>query len=215
MKSVLNLIGGLFIVAALLIASPVAFGGDSDWDIGLRYSVLVGQGEPSNDMGGIGLYSTFNWKEDWYFGLGVNQYEFDYENPAKIMGLSPASVVDGKNDMTQVSAWLERRYGAGDGKWSWFWNAGLGYGFVTADTVAGETTSGDPFLITTDASDEFQLLTSIGLHYDFATNWRIELAALAQYHFTDYKLTDKVSGSTGSIGAHVPIGVNFGISYRF
>lgn len=215
MKNSQSLVFRTIIAVALCLPFTASFASDSGWDAGFRYTILVGQGEPSNDMAAIGLFGHVNWRDDWYFGFGVDQFEFDYENPARSLGLPTDTVIDGANEMTQISGWLERRYGEESGKWSWFWTAGLGYGFVTADTVAGETTDGEPYFITTDASDEFQLLASIGFRYDFSANWRFETAALVQHHFTDYKLTDEVSGATASMGAQTPVGIYFGISYRF
>ena len=213
-NAMIRLYRSIFILCAVL-ASNAVVADESNWDLGLRYSILVGQGEPANDMMAIGMFGHVAWRDDWYFGFGVDQFEFDYEDPAKLVGLPTSTVVDGSNEMTQVSGWLERRYGEESGKWSWFWTAGLGYGFVTTDDVEGTTSNGEPYRIVTDASYEFQLLASIGARYDLSQNWRIEMAALAQYHLTDYKLTDEVSGATASIGSQTPIGVTFGISYRF
>ena len=36
-----------------------------------------------------------------------------------------------------------------------------------------------------------------------------------EHHLTDYKITDTVSGTTGKIGAHSPIGASVTLSYRF
>lgn len=204
-----------FLFSTFLINSSVALADESRWDTGLRYTILASQGEPSNDMQGVGLVGHYRWKDKWYIGFGIDLLSFDYENIPRSLGISPTEVTDTVNDMTQFSGWVERRYGEGDGKWSWFWTAGLGYATVDTQPVSGSTTSGGTFFIVTDISDEFQLLGSIGLRYAFSSHWRLEGAAHIQHHFSDYKLVDTVSGQTGTIGSHTPVGAAIGINYQF
>ena len=149
--------------------------------------------------------------------MGVERYEFDYEEPYKVLGIQrPAGIeaIDGSTESTVVSAWVEKEFGGSD-RWRWFWSAGLGYSFLTVDTVTGPTADGGQFDIRTDARNEPQLHGSAGLRYRFGARWSVQAALLAQHHFTDYDLRDAISGLTGSIGSQTPIGISFGFSSRF
>ena len=147
--------------------------------------ILGSRGEPANDMLGAGLVGAWHWRDDWYFGVGLDSFMFDYERPHQALEIQQdpdIKTLDGSNSFTRVSGWAERRFTSG-GPWSWFWNAGLGVASVDADVVAGPTISGGTFHL--------------------------------EHHLTDYKIADTVSGTTGKIGAHSPIGASVTLSYRF
>ena len=65
------------------------------------------------------------------------------------------------------------------------------------------------------ANDEIHLMSSIGLRRSMGENWALVGTFHLEHHFTDYKITDTVSGATGKIGAHSPIGASVTLSYRF
>lgn len=204
--------------AVLTLCAGVAHAQSGKWELGLRPTVLLGDGVPSNDMLGLGLALRCERGKDWTVGFGLDQFQFDFEEPNTRLGIAlppGTKPIDSKIDSTVVSAWLERRYGDDGPGWSWFWTAGFGYAFLDAPTVTGPTDSGGTFTIVTDASDELQLHASIGARWRFGGNWALEMAALAQHHMSDYRLVDLESGTTGKIGSHTPLGANLGISYRF
>ena len=209
--------GSALAVAAGWGVGSAVIAQETDFEIGFRPMVLASQGEPSNDMLGGGLVGAWRWREDWYFGVGLDSFTFDYERPHQALEIQQdpdTKTLDGSNSFTRVSGWAERRY-AGGGPWSWFWNAGLGVASIDADAVAGPTISGGTFDIVTEASDEVHLMGSIGLRRSLGENWALAGTFHLEHHLTDYKLTDTVSGATGKIGAHSPIGASVTLSYRF
>ena len=207
----------LALFAAFWVVSCNAFAQDRELEIGFRPLVLASQGEPSNDMLGGGIVGSWHWRDDWYFGAALDSMSFDFERPQNILGIPQdpdVKTIDGSNSFTRVSGWIERRYGGGNA-WDWFWNAGLGFASVDADDVTGDTASGGTFNIVTDASSEIHLMTSIGLRRPFGERWSFAATFHLEHHLTDYKLRDTVSGATGKIGSHTPVGASATLSYRF
>lgn len=190
---------------------------DARFEIGIRPIILASQGEPANDMLGSGLVGAWQWKPDWFFGVALDRMVFDYERPHQVLGIQQdpdLKTIDGSNNFTRVAGWVERRYDR-DGAWDWFWNAGLGFASVDADVVAGRTAPGGAFDIATDAGSEAHLMTSIGLRRPLGAHWALTGTIHLEHHLTDYKITDTVSGATGKIGSHSPIGASILLSYQF
>ncbi len=199
------------------IVSGNAVAQDNQLEIGLRPMVLASQGEPANDMLGGGIVVTWQWRDDWFFGAALDSMSFDYERPQNVLGIQQdrdLATIDGSNSFTRLSGWIERRYDV-ESVWSWFWNAGLGFAAVDADVVSGPTASGGTFNIVTDASDEVHLMTSIGVRRPIGERWSFAATFHLEHHLTDYKIRDTVSGATGTIGAHSPVGASATFSYRF
>jgi len=208
---------GLALVAALSALSSAAVAQDSQLEIGFRPLVLASQGEPANDMLGVGFVGTWHWKDDWYIGAGLDFMDFDFERPQRELGIPQppdTKTIDGANSFTRLSGWIERRYDRGRA-WSWFWNAGFGYASPDPGIVTGPTAFAGTFNIVTDASDEIHLMSSIGLRRLLGDNWAIATTFHLEHHLTDYKITDTVSGATGKIGSHTPVGVSVTLNYRF
>lgn len=208
-------VGGL----ALLLSSWAASA--SEWDAGARLIILAGDAPPANDMPGAGLVARRAWSDAWALGFGLEQYSFDHEEPYNSVGIGldpsfPEEAIDGTTDSTVVSAWIERRYeGASAGGFGWFWTAGLGYAFISTENVTGPAAGGGTFDIVTQASDELHVLASGGARYSFASDWFLEAALHAQHQFTDYDITDQVSGATAEIGAQTLFGASLLVGYRF
>ena len=74
---------------------------------------------------------------------------------------------------------------------------------------------GGRFEIVTNHGDEVHLMSGIGLRRSLGANWSFTTTLHLEHHLTDYKITDNVSGATGSIGSHSPKGASFALSYRF
>jgi hypothetical protein len=203
-----------------LVSAPLAAQA-TEWDVGARFIILAGDAPPANDMPGAGLIARRAWSEDWAVGFGVEQYSFDHEEPYNSVGIGldptfPEEAIDGTNDSTVVSAWVERRYdGTSSAGFGWFWTAGLGYAFISTEDVTGPAAGGGTFDIATQASDELHLLASGGARYGFESGWFLEAVLHAQHHFTDYDITDRVSGNTAEIDAQTLFGASFLVGYRF
>lgn len=62
-----------------------------------------------------------------------------------------------------------------------------------------------------------ELLASAGagLRLRFAARWALELAFRADHHFTDWTVTDRVSGRTTDLDDYTVKGFDLGLSYRF
>ena len=205
------------LVTAIYLIAMTAQAQDTGFELAFRPMVLASQGEPSNDMLGGGIVLSWPWKQGWYFGAALDNMSFDYERPQNILGIPQdpdLKVIDGSNSFTRLSGHIERRYDR-DGRWGWFWSAGLGYASVDADVVTGPTASGGTFNIVTDASDEFHLMSSIGLRRSMSLHWSFSTTFHLEHHLTDYQLRDTVSGATGKIGSHTPVGASVEFAYRF
>src|SRR5688500_2913391 len=135
-------------------AAPAA-AADGAFDVGVRGNVLVGNGEPTNDMIGYGLFARFRVSEGWRVGVGVDHSpEFDVEGVAALVGQTQdpaAEVIDAKASSTVVRAWLERSYPSASRRIEWFWTVGAGVGNVEVDEVSGPRAGGGPFSVDTDA----------------------------------------------------------------
>ena len=209
-------------ISLLLLIAPWAVcttttAQENQLELGFRPLVLVSQGEPANDMLGGGIVGTLHWKGDWYFGAALDFMKFDYERPQNLLGIAQppnTKAVDGTDDFTRLSGWIERRYNH-DRAWNWFWNAGLGYASPDPGIVTGDTASGGTYNIVTDASDEIHLMGSIGLRRELGSDWTLTTTFHLEHHLTDYKIVDTVSGATGKIGSHTPVGVSVTFSFQF
>jgi len=213
----MNLLLSALVFSFIWGISHSAVAQDAEFELGFRPLVLASQGEPSNDMLGFGVVGTWHWKDDWYIGAALDSMDFDFERPQFALGISqPAGLkaIDGSDSFTRLSGWIERRYGGGS-PWDWFWNAGLGYASPDPGLVTGPTASGGTFNIVTDASDEFHLMSSIGLRRPLGESWVFTTTFHLEHHLTDYRIMDTVSGATGKIGSHTPVGWSATFSYRF
>ena len=207
----------LLLFAALWAISATLGAQESQREIGLRPLVLASQGEPSNDMLGGGIVGTWHWRDNWFFGAALDSMSFDYERPQNILGIQQdpdLATIDGSNSFTRLSGWVERRYDRGSA-WNWFWNAGLGFASVNADMVSGPTASGGTFNIVTDASSEVHFMGSVGVRRPLGERWSFTATFHLEHHLTDYKIRETVSGATGKIGSHTPVGASATFSYRF
>lgn len=187
----------------------------SRFEIGLRAVLLFGKGEPANDMMGEGLVGRLQLRGPWVLGIALDTVTFDYETPNRTVGIPAAAVVDGSNEWSRTSVFIERRF-QGERRWSWFWLAGIGRASVDAvASVAGTSTAGTPFEIVTVAEDELHVFAGGGLRRPLGEHWRLDTTFTVEHHDTDYLLEDRLSPARGTIGAQNPYGIAIGVSYRF
>ena len=204
----------LLLFAAVLSQSPAA-AEDSRFELGFRGLILLGKGTPANDMIGEGLIGRFKLNDEWLFGVALDHATFDYETPNRALGIAATSVVDGINEWSRFSAFVERRYD-GDRAWNWHWLVGVGSASVDdVANVAGQRVGGGTFDIATTADDELHVFGGGGLHREIGSRWLLETSLTLEHHATDYELTDRVSGARGTISSHSVYGISIGIGYRF
>jgi len=202
------------VLLSLTALSLPAASQDHRFDVEARVLVLLGNGEPANDMPGFGLAGHWQVRENWYVGAAVDQVSFDFERPYEIIGLTSTEEIDAGNEFTRVSAWVERRYPL-SGPWHWFWTAGAGWASLDAGDARGFTTSGSAYDIVTEADDELHLMLSAGARWRPTRNLAVGLAAHLERHEVSYVVTDRVSGATGKVGSQTPLGFSVGVQWSF
>jgi hypothetical protein len=187
-------------------------------DLGLRFIVGAGNGEPANDMMGRGVFARYRLDADWLLGGAVDEFVFDFEGPAALLGLQQSLAVDTIDTdatRTSITIWAERELG-GDDRWLQpFALFGGGVGLMDADDVTGPLEGGGTFDITTDPGTEFLLFAGLGVRARLARHVTLEVAARADYHLADWKLLDRVSNREAKIGSYHAIGGYVGLTWRF
>ena len=211
-----NRLGAPATFALIAIGCDAAMAEDRRVDVGVRGVVIIGDGQPANDMIGYGAVGRWEFRESWYLGLAFDSVTFDYETPSRVLGIDSVEEIDPGNEFTRVSVLAERRYEHAGSPWIWFWTAGVGFASIDVGTNAvGTTPGGQSFDIATTADDETHFIVGGGLRRLFGEHWALEATLTLQHHTTDYQLTDLVSGATGSIASQTPYGLTLGISYGF
>ncbi|HEY8240354.1 MAG TPA: hypothetical protein VIH35_02860, partial [Kiritimatiellia bacterium] len=74
-------------VCALAIPARGEDGADKPWQVGIRGMITAANGEPANDMIGAGVFARKRTAGPYLVGLSIDQYTFDFEEPARIVGL--------------------------------------------------------------------------------------------------------------------------------
>jgi hypothetical protein len=211
-----SIFGAPAVFALSLVGSDPCPAQENSFDVGVRGVVIIGDGQPANDMMGYGVVGRWEFRDSWHLGIAFDSVEFDYETPNRVLGIESVEVVDPGNEFSRISLLVERRYGPPDSPWSWFWTAGAGFAAIdVGERAAGTTPAGGTFNIATTADDEAHFMIGGGLRRSFGENWALDAALTIQHHTTDYQLVDLVSGATGSIGSQTPYGLTLGISYGF
>jgi hypothetical protein len=206
----------LALAASLLPAALHAE--DSNWDLGLRAIVLAADAPPANDMPGYGLVLHRRVGEHWRVGLALDVFEFDYEEPYKVLGIAKPDAIeaiDGVNESQVLSAFVERQYGGAGSSWRWFWTAGAGFATIDVPVVRGPTAAGGSFDIRTEAEDEVHLVGSAGVRRRLGARWSLEAALHLQHHMLEYRLFDAVTGRTATLEGQTPWGASIGLYGAF
>jgi hypothetical protein len=185
------------------------------FELGIRGVILLGKGEPANDMIGEGLVGRFAIDDRWRIGVALDSVTFDYETPNRTLGIPAVAVVDGTNEWQRISAFVERRFDR-NGRWRWHWLAGLGRADVDDDAnVAGLRVGGATFDIATTAATELHVFAGGGAHRPLGDRWLLDATLTFEHHDTDYRLVDRISSANGTIGSQTAYGIAVGVSYRF
>ena len=200
------------------IAPTAATAADERFEIGLRFDAVGADGTPTNDQLGAGLYGRWRLSERWWLGAAVDQAsDFDVERPYEFLGLVAdprLEEIDAVAESTSLTAWLEREYDR-PGRLDWFWSVGAGASSVDVDDFAGPLAGGGSFDIAQEVGTELLLLASGGARLRLGERWRLELALRLDQHFTDWRVTDRVSGRTAELDDYLVRGVHLGVACRF
>lgn len=188
-------------------------------DFGARAGFELGTGVPANDMVVVGVFSHYKLKNGLLLGGAIDLADYDFERAAKVMGITQDEVanstIDAKTSVKNISFWLENRNQINLSPSEWYWRAGLGVGLVDADDLAGPVLGGGTFNITTDGGTEFLALAGLGYRYKFGDKWTLDSYLGITEHFADWKLTDTVSTTTGSVGNYGTASLLIGLDHSF
>lgn len=213
-----RLIAAVFL-AGFFFCGSVQAQESSRFEAGLRLDVLVADGEPANDMPSAGVFGRYRLSDRWRLGFALDHSpEFDVERPYEFIGLvgaASAGEVDAKGTSTSFLAWIERVYERPGRRLEWFWGVGAGISTVDVEDVAGPLEGGGTYDITQEVGTELLASASGGLRWRFAQRWAFEAALRLDQHFTDWTVTDRVSGRTAALDDYLVQGAHFGLAHRF
>lgn len=190
---------------------------EEGFEVGGRLDLMLGNGEPSNDVPSYGVFARYAFSDEWKFGILLQHSDWDFERPAVLLGITQSPAVediDSKASQDAVSAWVESVFGR-PGNWTAFWQLGAGAAFIDVPNASGPTSSGGQFNIRIDAPTTPFVFGVAGLRRELGERWRIEGALRLEYLFADYDLTDLVSGQTASIGSYSQYGGFVAFTYAF
>lgn len=207
------------LIALLILVSLPASAEEGRFDLGVRFNVLVGNGDPTNDVVGPGLFGHYNFNERWSLGFALDFVdEFDIERSPGFLGIEtdPAiGVIDSKASSNGVKLWIERNYRRPGKRFELFWGVGLGVDSIDAKNARGATADGGTFDISIDTGTEPIALGTVGLRLRVGQRNALEIALTADQHFADWTVTDNVSGATVSKDDYFLTGIHLGWLIRF
>ena len=181
-------------------------------DIGVQTGIELGNGEPANDMIGIGFYAHYKFGNKVIIGFAIDSMSYDFEHPVNSVNIRQTLTdkkVDADTTVTNYLAWFEQR---GD---AWFWRAGGGIGQVDVDDLKGNVEAGGNFNITTDAGTEYLFLGGVGHRYYFNRKWSLNSYLGVVHHIADWKIKDTTSGKMGSVSDYTDYNFQIGVDYSF
>jgi hypothetical protein len=205
-------------VGILLSVQTAASAQPGRFSLGVRGVITAADGEPANDIPGGGVFGNYRLSDRWALGLAVDQTEYDFEEPAKFVGLAQdpnEEPVDALAEATVVSLWLQRNHQRSGGPTTWFWGGGVGFASVDVPDAVGPLAGGGTFDIRTEVDSEVIVSLLAGVQRNLGQRWFFEFALRADQHFADWQIEDRVSGATGSIGDYLAYGGQLGIGFRF
>lgn len=216
-NSLNNSIAYLFSLGALI--APLVHAEDEPQnEYGLRANVLLGDGTPANDILGIGLIGRRYLDHGWFIGGSLDTYAYDFERPAALLDITQdpdSAVIDADAKATVLGGFLGREYGDANTGFRWFWTLGLGAGTSSVNDLRGAVDGGGTFDLEFDTGTDIQLMSTLGTSWYFSSKWSASFTARFEHHFTDIRITDRVSGATRSIDSQSPLGGYVSINYRF
>ena len=206
-------------LVGFLVCGPAQAQEGSRFEGGLRLDVLVADGEPANDIPTAGVFGRYRLNDRWRLGLAVDHSpKFDVERPYEFLGLAgdpSAGEIDANGTSTSLLAWIERVYERPGRRLEWLWGVGGGLANVDVEDVSGPRAGGGLYDITQEVGTEILASLSGGLRLRLAERWVFEAALRLDQHFTDWTVTDRVTGRTTTLDDYLVKGAHFGIVYRF
>ena len=203
----------------VMLLSPEAVADDRNrFDAGARLRLGLASGVPANDMPGYGLYGIYRINDVWSVGVSVDQVKFDYEEPAKRLGIPVdpgAPPVDAKVEQTIVGVSVGRSLSPPEASREWFIGGEFGLAFTDVPVVTGEAITGEPFEIHTEVDRELIVSLLGGVRQRFSDNWFVEFAVRADQHFAAWEPVDQVSGAEARHDDYFAYGFHLGVGFRF
>lgn len=209
---------GYFLLIPGLTAACVNTPPNKGWEAGLGGGIAVGDGEPANDMTTFGVFARKDLGAGWAVRLAAQQSLFDFERPAKLLGIvqDPADdTADAAALSISPSMWLERGYRSPQSAHEWLWGVGFGAVQLLVGDADGDVQGGGTFDIETDPGTEVFAGLELGYRNHLSPRWTLELLARGEQHFADWSLEDQVSGATGSVGDYPVWAFLLGVSCAF
>jgi hypothetical protein len=186
--------------------------------VGLRLGTSLASGVPANDMPGYGIHGLYALNDRWSVGLGLYFTEFDYEEPARQVGLPidpDAEPIDAKAEQLIYSVLAEYTLSAPGARRQWFLGGRVGVADTDVPDVSGLTATGDPFEIHTEVDREIIVSAFGGIRQRFGEHWFGEFTVNADQHFAAWEPVDVISGAEGRSDDYFAYGFHLGIGYRF
>lgn len=208
----------LLIFCAFILAAAPASAQEPRFDVGVAVAVDAADGEPANDIPGVGVLGRYRLTDQWKIAASMSRTEYDYERPAEVTGIKQdpmVEVIDALAEATVVRAWFERSLSDVGRPTQFFVGAGVGAAFVDVPDVSGARADGGRFDIHTEAETEIIASLTGGARLRFGERWYGEAAARLEQHFTDWRSTDRITGAQGHIDDYPTWGVQLAIGYRW
>jgi hypothetical protein len=218
MSSPLTILKTVSAVASLLAPWLATAGEAGSVQAGLRLGTSLGSGVPANDMPGYGIYGLYALNERWSVGLELYFTEFDYEEPARQVGLPidpDAEPIDAKAEQLIYSALVEYSFSPPEARRQWFLGGRIGVADTDVPVATGLTATGEPFEVHTEVDREIIASLSGGVRQRFGERWFAEFTVNADQHFSAWESVDVISGAEGRSDDYFAYGFHLGIGYRF
>ena len=202
----------------LIVVTWPAYPQELRIDLGVSLAIDAADGTPAYDIPGAGVLARYTLDDQWAIGVAVNRTEYDYEEPAAVVGIvqdPTMEIIDALAEATTVRAWIERSLTDARRPMRFFLGAGVGAAFTDVPDVTGPRADGGIFDIRTEVDTEIIATIIGGARRMFGERWSCEVAVRAEQHFADWRSTDRVSGAQGSIDDYLTWGIQFTLAYRW
>lgn len=206
------------VLAPLLAPVPALADDPGRIDVGVRLQTTMASGVPANDMPSYGIYGVYRLNDLWSVGLSLDRAEFDYEEPARRLGLPidpDAEPIDAKAEQMIIAASVERSFSAPEASREWFLGGAVGVADTDVPVITGPTATGGTFEIHTEVDREVIVSLLGGVRQRFGGNWFAEFTLRADQHFAAWEPVDQVSGAETRHDDYFAYGGYLGIGYRF